>query len=178
MVAMSRSAPASIKSWARTISPLSQAMCSGATPVYTDRVEASYHIEGNFGEVFNLVIRRFCGKSPNLKPANISFYDVMTRFMWRDVRANVKRCKLSIIVRNKVLPRCKNRTWGCLPGTMLQQIVPLHLKKSEHAVDIFQGTWPTMVLLRTTATAYGASVFVGSRLQSNSSPVDGLQMLL
>ena len=30
-----------------------------------------YRIAGNFGKVFNLANWRFCGKSPNLKPANI-----------------------------------------------------------------------------------------------------------
>ena len=30
-----------------------------------------YCIAGNFGEVFNLVNWRFCGKSPNFKSANI-----------------------------------------------------------------------------------------------------------
>ena len=50
-------------------------------------------------------------------------------------------------------------------------------QKREHAADIVRGTWPTTVLLRTTATTYGSSVFSGSRLQSNSSSVDGLQIL-
>ena len=39
---------------------------------------------------------------------------------------------------------------------ILQRTVPLRLKKSEHAADIFRGTWPTTMLLRTTATAYGS----------------------
>ena len=56
----------------------------------------------------------------------------------------------------------------------LHQIVPFRPKKSEHAADTFRGTWPTMVLLRATATAYGSSVFVGSNTQSSSSPVDWL----
>ena len=33
-------------------------------------------IAGNFGEVFNLANRRFCGKSPNLKLANIISYTI------------------------------------------------------------------------------------------------------
>ena len=36
----------------------------------------SYCIAGNFGKVFNLANWRFCGKSPNLKPANIISYTV------------------------------------------------------------------------------------------------------
>ena len=48
-------------------------------------------------------------------------------------------------------------------------MVPFCLRKSEHAADIFQGMWPTTVLLRTTATAYRSSVYVGSSLQPNSS---------
>ena len=60
----------------------------------------------------------------------------------------------------------------------LRRIVPFRLKKSEHASDTFRGTWPTMVLLRTTTTANGSSVFVGMHAQSSSPPVDGLQILL
>ena len=36
----------------------------------------TYHIAGNFGEVFNLANWQFCGKSPNLKPANIILYTI------------------------------------------------------------------------------------------------------
>ena len=42
----------------------------------------------------------------------------------------------------------------------IQRIVPFHLKKIEHAADIFRGMWPTTVLLRTTATANGSSVLI------------------
>ena len=58
-------------------------------------------------------------------------------------------------------------------AVFLQWMGPLRLKKSEDAADIFRGTWPTTVLLRTTATVYGSSVFASSRLQSNSSPGSG-----
>ena len=37
---------------------------------------AVYCIARNFGEVFNLANWRFCGQSPNLKPANIISYTI------------------------------------------------------------------------------------------------------
>ena len=42
----------------------------------TSAIETTYRIVGNFGEVFNLANWRFCGKLPNLKPANIISYTV------------------------------------------------------------------------------------------------------
>ena len=36
----------------------------------------AYSTEGNFGKVFNLVNWQICGKSPNLKSANIFNYAV------------------------------------------------------------------------------------------------------
>ena len=36
-----------------------------------------YRIAGNFGKVFNLANWQFCGKSPNLKPANIISYTIV-----------------------------------------------------------------------------------------------------
>ena len=55
---------------------------------------------------------------------------------------------------------------------------PLHLKNRAQADDVFHSTWPTTVLLRITATAYGSSLFEDSRMQLNSSSTVGLQNLL
>ena len=62
--------------------PTHNAQCQiafGKSAVYNTTVlsiVSVYRIAGNFGMVFNLVNWRFCGKSPNLKPANIISYTI------------------------------------------------------------------------------------------------------
>ena len=75
-------APEGLTAWGKLITAVGQHLKVGTVdtqqPKYPTKLKINrlYHIEGNFGMVFNLANWQFCGKSPNLKPTNIISYTI------------------------------------------------------------------------------------------------------
>ena len=115
---------------------------------YNGHRQVIYRIEGKFGRDFNLAVWQIVRTSLNLNSRQIYIrannkHDVMrTTHMHICTCACTRACPEP----NFSWQNSTSQSWSC-------RMVPLHLKNSVQAADIFWATWPTIALLHVHITA-------------------------